>query len=423
VVTERKLTAIAITNQFVHWFAMGLVIPVFAMFQVDRGLTLSQVGLNVAILSIVTAVLELPTGGLSDTLGRRNVYLLSVASQIGAALVLVVAFHPVALIIGFVFLGAARALSSGCMDAYFVDVFNGIDTGKGLQRFLARLGAAIPLALAVGGVVGGFVADTNFMFGSPQSGVKLDQYSILFLVVVAVLAIQVILTIVLIPGEAERPGFSGFLTGMRHVPATVKRAYRIGVTNRVVLLLLLGTASWGVAFSALEQYWQPFVDGLTSGDSPTRLFGFLTGGYFLVGALGALAANGLFRMVGPRYAATVAVLRGIIGVLFVILSLSQSVAVFAIVYFALFFTNGISSSPEQTLLNTSIPAEVRSTVLSVESLFLQAGGGIAALVWGIVSQYYSISLAWQLSGGIFLLSGVFYLVLARGEAESSSPQP
>lgn len=414
--TEAKLTAIALINQFIHWFAMGLVVPVFAIFQLDRGLTLSQVGLNVAILSIVVAVLELPTGGLSDTLGRRTVYLLSLAAQITAAIILIVAFQPVAILGGFVFLGAARALSSGCMDAYFVDAFSGVASADGLQRFLARLGAVIPLALAVGGVAGGFLADTRFSRDIWWGSVTLDQYSLLFLVVIAVLVIQVGLTRALVPAEAQRPGFSGFVSGMKALPATVRSAYRHGVTNRLVLLLLLGAASWGIAFSALEQYWQPFVDGLTSADSPTRLFGVLTGGYFLVGAIGSLTANGLFRIVGPHYATAVTVLRVIIGGLFVMLSLSETVTTFAIMYFALFFLNGISSSPEQTLLNTNIPAEVRSTVLSVESLFLQAGGGVAALVWGIVSQHFSISLAWQLGGAIFIVSGAFYLVVARGEA-------
>jgi MFS family permease len=418
-VTERKLTAIAITNQFVHWFTMGLVIPVFAIFQVDRGLTLSQVGLNVAVLSVVIAVLELPTGGLSDTLGRRNVYMLSLGAQLVAAGILVVAFHPLLIIVGFFFLGTARALSSGCMDAYFVDAFGEADGSGDLQRFLAKLGAAIPLALAVGGVVGGYVADTSFAIRSDHLVVQLDQYSLLFLVVIAVILMQVLLTMLLIPTEAQRPGFSGFVTGVTQLPATMKSAYRHALSNRIVLLLLLGTASWGIAFSALEQYWQPFVNSLTAEDSPTRLFGFLSGGYFLVGAVGSLAANGVFRLVGPRYATTIVVLRIVIGASFLVLALTESVATFAVVYFVLFFLNGISSSPEQTLLNKSIPGEVRSTVLSVESLFMQAGGGIAALVWGIVSQYYGIALAWQLAGGIFLLSGAFYLFIARrGEISS-----
>lgn len=80
--TERTLTAKAIVHSSVHWFSLGLVIPVFAAFQLDRGLSLSGLGLNLAILSAVVAAMELPPGGLADSFGRRNTYLLSIGAQL-----------------------------------------------------------------------------------------------------------------------------------------------------------------------------------------------------------------------------------------------------------------------------------------------------------------------------------------------------
>ena len=44
---------------------------------VERGLGLARVGVVMAVYGITTAVLELPTGGLADALGRRPVLLLS----------------------------------------------------------------------------------------------------------------------------------------------------------------------------------------------------------------------------------------------------------------------------------------------------------------------------------------------------------
>lgn len=178
-------------------------------------------------------------------------------------------------------------------------------------------------------------------------------------------------------------------------------------------LLLLGTAAWGVAFSGLEQYWQPYVDGITTGATPTRLFGLITGGYFLVGSLGALVAGPLFRLIGPRYTEAIALMRLLIGLLLILLAGTGSVITFAAVYFSLFFLNGVSDSPEQALFNENVPAEARSTLLSFESLFLQAGGGVAALLWGVLADAYSISLAWRLGGVVFILSGLFYVAAGR----------
>jgi MFS family permease len=119
--TEGKLTAVAIVNRFGHWFGTGLVVPVLAIFQIDRGLSLTQVGINGLIFAAMVAVLEIPTGGLSDTLGRRRVYLISLVVSIVTAGVFVFAHSPVTLAAGFALMGMARALSSGCMDAYFID--------------------------------------------------------------------------------------------------------------------------------------------------------------------------------------------------------------------------------------------------------------------------------------------------------------
>lgn len=98
--TERRLTTIAIINRFGHWLSTGLVVPVLAIFQIDRGLSLSQVGINGAVYACVIAVMEIPTGGLADTLGRRNVYALSLLAKLLSVLLLAFAFSPLQLAAG-----------------------------------------------------------------------------------------------------------------------------------------------------------------------------------------------------------------------------------------------------------------------------------------------------------------------------------
>ena len=157
--SKTKLTTIAVIHQSGHWISLGLVIPVLAIFQIDRGLSLAQLGLNGLIYSVMIAVLEIPTGGFSDTLGRRRVYLISLLFSALAAGVFIVARSPISLAAGFGIMGMARALSSGCMDAYFIDAYSALAGEVELQRFLARLGVFIPLALSLGALTGGFIPD------------------------------------------------------------------------------------------------------------------------------------------------------------------------------------------------------------------------------------------------------------------------
>lgn len=417
--TERRLTIIAIVNHFGHWLGIGLTVPILAIFQLDRGASLSQVGLNGLVYAGTVVALEVPTGGLSDAIGRRAVYLVSLVVSMVAFATLVIAQSPLALVAGFALVGTARALSSGSMDAYFIDAFGELPSAGELQRFLGRVGVFVPLSLALGGLAGGMIpvwADRVL----PQGGV-FDRYSLVFLVVCAVYAAQFVLTCVLIERDSPRVSNGSGAKGLLSFTTVLHESMRIGVADRRVLRLLLGSVVWGVAFAGLEQFWQPFVDGFTVEESPTQVFGFLTMGYFMVGSLGAISANRLFRLIGPRYGTVVGTLRIVMGSLFVVLSFTTGIWGFAAAYLGLFFLNGITNSPEQSMFNALIPAKSRSTLLSFQSLFLQLGGGAAALVWGIVSDNLSIGFSWRVAGVFFGLSSLLYFHTAKPpEAEAPS---
>ncbi len=70
----------ALTRRFVvlsalRWFPTGLLIPLTAVLMQSRGLSLAEIGLVAAAQGVVVVLLELPTGGLADALGRRPVLL------------------------------------------------------------------------------------------------------------------------------------------------------------------------------------------------------------------------------------------------------------------------------------------------------------------------------------------------------------
>lgn len=414
---EIKLTTIAALHHALHWLIIGLIIPVLAIFQLDRGLSLFHVGLNAALYSLATFILEIPTGGLADAIGRRKVYLLSLVLHGGGAILLIYSRSVPLISLCFLLMGASRALSSGCMDAYFIDAFNRLEESGTLQRFLGRIGMVIPLTLAVGGLLGGFVAGLPF-----RPGLLLpDKYALLFVVQALVVLLQAGYTLLVVPADIRaRDDGAESHASMRTV---IHTAVELSLEKRVLIWILVGAGFWGVAFAGLEQFWQPFVDGISHRESPTRLFGLLTAGYFLMGTLGAVAANYFFALVGERYALSLFVIRVLSGLLFIVLSLQSGVLGFTLFYFLIFLLNGMADSPEQALFNRNVPDKLRSTMLSVQSLFLQVGGGLAALLWGWTAQLYSIALVWRLSGVLFALSALVYLFIRRHEVEPNGRLP
>ena len=75
-VRRRYLTLVAL-----RWLPTGLLIPVTVLLALSRGLSLTEIGLVFSIQGLVVLALELPTGGLTDALGRRPILIL--ASLVG----------------------------------------------------------------------------------------------------------------------------------------------------------------------------------------------------------------------------------------------------------------------------------------------------------------------------------------------------
>ena len=71
--TRRRFVALTA----LRWFPTGVVLPVMVLLMRQRGLDLGEVGMVLAVYSLVTAALELPTGGLADVIGRRPVLVIS----------------------------------------------------------------------------------------------------------------------------------------------------------------------------------------------------------------------------------------------------------------------------------------------------------------------------------------------------------
>ena len=70
----------AVTRRFLilratRWLPTGLLMPVLVLVLVDRGFSLAQIGVAAAGQGLMVFLLELPTGGLADALGRKPVLL------------------------------------------------------------------------------------------------------------------------------------------------------------------------------------------------------------------------------------------------------------------------------------------------------------------------------------------------------------
>lgn len=408
---RRNIHFVYILNQSFHWFIIGLFFPIMVLVQLEKGLSLLEVGTTSAIYSAAVILLELPTGGMSDSIGRKKVYLISVVAQIASYALVLIAWNFITFAIAFLFFGVARAFSSGSMDAWFVDEFNLQQPGGNLQRALARVGIFFPLALAISSILGGVIPMALGPWFSQIQGFTI--YSANIVIIIALGVVQFFLTSYLV---IEHGAFSGKVgEGLRKLPETVSTSIQYGVRNPFVRLLLLATLAIGFSIASLELLWQPRVVEIIGPDSQTWIYGVLAAGYFLMGSLGNLISASISTALVGRYSLALVGMRAMMGLFLLVLAMQGGIIGFAIFYFITFTFVGLSNSLHAAIFNSQVPSKKRSTLLSFQSLFIQMGFMLGALAMGAISNSISIQAAFTLGAVVLMASTIFYMALYRSE--------
>ncbi len=404
------LVSIYTLNQTTHWFIVGLFFPVMILFLIDKGLDNLQIGTTVGVYSAALVFLELPTGGLSDSIGRKRVYLISVTVQLASTLWMMFAWNYVGLLVGFLGTGTARALSSGTIDAWFVDEFKRTEPKGDLQKAIAKANIVIPAGIAVGSLLGGLVPMTLGDFLEERYGVGV--YTANLAVISAVLVIQFVATSVLIVEVANKAHSMTALSGLKRFPEVISTAVKYGVKNRVILTLMIASLALGFGMIGVEVFWQPQLKGLLGEDDASWVFGVMAAGYFLAASVGNVLITPLCSRFGQRYVQILLGLRLAMGSSLVLLALQSTVLGFAAFFMIFLLINGMSNSPHATVFNSQVPGERRSTLMSFESFVVQIGVLAGSLIFGYVAEVFSIPTAWTIAGCVLLASSAAYLALS-----------
>lgn len=414
--TIKKISNLACLNMGFHWFTVGIIIPVTTLFLIEKGFTLMQVGLAFAVYSGTVVILELPTGGLSDTIGRKKVYQISLILQLigGIALLLVNGFYGT--IVCFVFQGASRSLSSGTMDAYFIDEFYKIDPDINLQKQMSKIGAFISISLGIGSLLGGYIPMSLGLL--TKNSFFNNTYSSNYIVVSIAIIIQFILTSKLINEKIDTSRDNTIIGGFKKIPEVIGISTKYGLKHPIILLLLITGFTWGFSISGLEQLWQPQVKDILDSSSQTWIFGALTCGYFISDGLGNILVRPICRLFKDNYILVLFLSRLIMGVLYLILAFQNRIVLFSFFYISLFMFNGVQSSPESALFNKEIPSDKRSTMLSFSSLFMQSGGILGSIIMGFLAHTFNIKTAWITASFILLLSAILYLLIPHNKKDN-----
>ena len=387
-----------------RWLPVGLLAPVMVLLPQSRGIDLATIGVLFAVHSVLITILELPTGGLADAIGRRPVLLLSAGISLVAMVGFALAQSVAAFLVVYAMKGIARALDTGPLEAWFIDAARAEDPQADISRGLARSGTADGLALSVGAVAGGLLP----MVASGEA--------LLVPVVAAVFCQALFVVIVALRMSETRPrrGAGALAASLRETPQVVRAALRLAVREPGVRLLLLISAVAGVMLATVEVLGPVLLAELSDDrEAGARAWGFTIAAAFGAAGLGSALAPRVRRLArgSVTWAAAALSVGAALGMLALVGVTSALAAALCIV--AIYLLGGARNPLLREVLHDRVAAGQRATALSADSLSMQGGGMVAGLALPALAAAAGFDAAWVVAASVMALAAVLCAVLDR----------
>jgi DHA1 family tetracycline resistance protein-like MFS transporter len=396
-----------------RWLPTGLMIPVAVLLPLERGLTLAEYGSVAAFQGLIVLFLELPTGGLTDALGRRPVLLLAGTFGIAAVTLLTFGSSVGWFAAYYVLQGVFRALDSGPLDSWYVDAALAADGSADFETGLSRSGIVMGVAIAGGALLsGGLVA-----LG------RIGPFSALTVPVLASLALQLISLVAVATLMKEvRPGrgVGALVASVRGVPGAIGGALGLLRRSRIIVALIAVEVFWGFGMVAFESLMPVrLTEVVGNADHASALMGPVGSAAWAASAGGAALIPLLARRIGAPW--TGAVLRIAQGVTVVGMGLLAGPAGVIGAYLVCYTVHGAANPVHNGLLHRQVEGPYRASLISLNSMMSQPASALGLVVLTALATSASTSVAMLVGAAVLAAAAPLYLVARRRVTERADP--
>ena len=248
---------------------------------VSRGLSLVESASSASVQGVVVLLLELPTGGLSDSLGRRPTLVLAYCFAVAGLATLYVADSVGGFVLATALTAIFRALDSGPLEAWYVDATHAVDPEAHIESGLSAGSSVLSLGIAAGALLSGALVALD-----PLPAVETLAMPVLLPLAFAVLNLGMVLVLLAETGRAS--GVRAIASSVRAVPGTVREGLMLLRGSRVLPAVIAVELFWGFAIIAFETLF-PIRLGevLESTTEAAALMGPTSSGAWFAAAAGA----------------------------------------------------------------------------------------------------------------------------------------
>ena len=406
--TPAQVQRTYLTLTLLTTFAASFIWGVNTLFLLDAGLSNAEAFAANAFFSVGQVLFEVPTGVVADTRGRRFSFLLGAATLLLSTLLYLYMWQTSAPFAGWaiasILLGLGFTFFSGATEAWLVDALTATGFTGNLESVFGRAQSVGGLAMLIGSVTGGVVAQFTSL-GVP------------YLLRAALLGVTLIVAFRFMHDIGFTPDRSA--SPVRAVRTVFNGALDGGLRNPPVRWLMLAAPfTTGVGFYVFYAI-QPYLLQLWGDPNAYSVAGIaaaLFAGASMVGGLLVPWARRLFRR------RTSALLLGLVAevIFLVVIGVTDSFVVVIVILTISSILSSIEIPLQQAFVNGLIPSAQRATVLSFNSLMGSAGGVVIQPVLGRAADVYGYGASYVIAAGIQTLALPFVL-LARRENASSDP--
>jgi len=353
-----------------------VLVPILVPFYKANGMSATQILTIQAAFSLSQLIFEIPSGYLSDVIGRRKTLIAAAALMFGGLCLYGFSTTFWRFVIAELVLGVAGALRSGTDSALLFDTLKELkDEGRykffeGRAEFWCRTGTAV--SSIAGGLLG-----------------ALATLRLPFYVNIATALLMVIIACTLRePTREKLPHGNPFIN--------VLKISHYSMTHLPLLRVMLYSGIIGS--SGVTAIWGYFMFYGKIG-LPVYWYGVLFAAMQMASAFGARHSHALVVLIGEKACYTFVALSGVV---FVCFGLSNSLLLIPLILVNAFLW-GASTPLLLERVNILTTSDIRATTLSVSSMVNRILYVIGGPLFGWVTDYYSLATA-------FLAMGIFYVI-------------
>lgn len=372
---------------YIFFIRLDLWFSIIQLFFLDRGFSLTQYTLAGSVWYLANLLSEIPTGAITDRLGKRISMLIALISLSLSLFILAFGqtiFHA---LLSYVLWGFSSSFETGTYSAFLYDSLKEEDREENFRRVIGRVRALTIIAAALGSMAAGALG-----------GIDLDLPILLNASIPLLLC-----PLLLFFTEPEVTG-----TPEPSYALHIKESVRYVSQHKLVAYLILYSSIMGAAVWGLYNFYQPFLYafGVT-----VESIGILYALFRLISAAGSTLSDPLFKVMGE---VSIYLIPICLAVSVLCMGTFQTPWIVSLL-FVNFFISGFYVPILSDLLNKNLPAGKRATIISLSAVLSSLLNAAIDPVLGMIADTFSIRVTFWTVGIGVLISMSFIIVILKNE--------